>query len=664
MRTGIGSIPNIEKFTEGYWNSILGWGRKKSGSQALRRAESENRPFLLLEDGFLRSVGREDPPLSLVLDDLGIYYDATSTSRLEQLIHASLAPEEEARARALIAAWRRGRVSKYNAAREFDGELPRRYVLVVDQVSGDLSVRFGMGEAETFRRMLVAALAENPDCAVVIKSHPDCLSRGSGSYLGPEVVGHDPRVRFLAGNWHPVRLIENAERVYTVTSQIGFEALIWGKPVRCFGMPFYAGWGLTDDAIGVAVRRGRATLEQLVYAALVRYPRYVDPETGERCEVERIIDYLAFQRRMRERLPRRICAVGFSAWKRPILGQFMVGADVSFHQSGAEVAPGSVVAVWGDRDPGNLPADVKRLRVEDGFLRSVGLGAELTRPLSWVIDDLGIYYDASRESRLERILAGTEFAPELLGRARALREAIVRWGLSKYNAQRGTWRRPEGRAHVILIPGQVEDDASVRHGSPHVRSNLELIRRVREMCPRAYLVYKPHPDVVAALRSAGRDEEAAAKLSDEVVVDAALPNMLQEVDEVHTITSLAGFEALLRQVPVTCHGQPFYSGWGLTRDVLPHPRRTRRLTLDELVAGALILYPVYVSRKTGHYTTPEQVVRELVEWREQGEAAVPLWQRAYRQVMRLAGRWARVRPPVPMVGPDGRQGGADVPRSS
>jgi capsular polysaccharide export protein len=91
--------------------------------------------------------------------------------------------------------------------------------------------------------------------------------------------------------------------------------------------------------------------------------------------------------------------------------------------------------------------------------------------------------------------------------------------------------------------------------------------------------------------------------------------LFPHVDDVHCLTSLAGFEALLRGLPVTCHGLPFYAGWGLTRDLHASPRRTRRLALDELVAGALILYPTYVSRTTGHFTTPERALAELVAWR-------------------------------------------------
>jgi capsular polysaccharide export protein len=89
--------------------------------------------------------------------------------------------------------------------------------------------------------------------------------------------------------------------------------------------------------------------------------------------------------------------------------------------------------------------------------------------------------------------------------------------------------------------------------------------------------------------------------------------VLKRVDAVHTLTSLTGFEALLRGLPVTCWGAPFYAGWGLTEDRLPVPRRTRRLALDELVAVALILYPRCVDPLTELPCPPEVVLDRLTQ---------------------------------------------------
>jgi capsular polysaccharide export protein len=603
-------------------SAVAGWGHKATARSARDFATRHALPFWALEDGFLRSVGLagDDPPLSIVVDDIGIYYNAAVPSRLETMIAAPHDSSQGARARSLIAQWRAARVSKYNHLREYAGPLQEHFVLVIDQTHGDASIEYGLAGPQSFQRMLDAALAENPDCKVLLKIHPDVFAGKKRGYFDAAKVARDPRVSVLAEDVHPVALIEHARAVYTVTSQIGFEGLLWGKPVRTFGMPFYAGWGLTRDELPAPGRRRPVALEDLVHAALVDYPRYIDPEMGTRCEPERLLEWMGLQRRMRGRFPSTVYATGFSIFKRPVVKRFFDGSDVRFVRRPEQVPDGGLLAVWGRKDVSGGSGRIKTIHLEDGFLRSVGLGADLVRPLSWVMDEVGIYYDATRPSRLEHLLQTADFDATLLARAAGLREAIRRHGLTKYNVGAGQWRRPEARddaaTRVILVPGQVETDASIAYGAPEIKHNIELLRAVRAASPGAYVVYKPHPDVVAGLRKRGAGEEAVALSCDEMVVECTMGELLDAVDEVHTITSLAGFEALLRGKTVVCYGHPFYAGWGLTRDIYPMPRRSRRLEVNQLVAGALILYPAYVSRVTGRFTTAERALEELIQWRE------------------------------------------------
>lgn len=333
----------------------------------------------------------------------------------------------------------------------------------------------------------------------------------------------------------------------------------------------------------------------------------------------------------------KVYALDFSFWKQAYVRLFFQERDVQFVANIAEVPAGATVVTWGMRHL-SLPESIRVLRIEDGFVRSVGLGADLIRPVSWVIDDLGIYYDATRPSRLECILAETTFDDVALQRAAALRQKLVASGLTKYNVGAGGWQRPDNGRRVILVPGQVETDASIAYGAPEgictIRRNMDLLRAVREANPGAWVVYKPHPDVLAGLRLKGVNEDAALRWCDEQVIDVPMGELLGSVDEVHVITSLAGFEALLRGKRVTCYGQPFYSAWGLTTDMAPLPRRTRQLVLDELVAGALIEYPKYVSRGNGKFTTPELALEELQAWRAEG-ISLPWWRKIVRLVLRF-----------------------------
>ena len=323
----------------------------------------------------------------------------------------------------------------------------------------------------------------------------------------------------------------------------------------------------------------------------------------------------------------------FPLWKHRFVRRCFPGRQVVFLREGAALPARGTLVLWGTKPPPEgLAPGVRVLRMEDGFLRSVGLGAELARPLSWVVDAEGMYYDATRPSGLERLLAETEFTPGLLARARALRERVVREGLSKYNVGSQAWHRPPGARHVVLVTGQVESDASLAFGAPGLRTNLELLRTVRRERPDSYVVYKPHPDVLAGLRRRGAGEHDALRACDEVVGDVPMAAMLAQVDELQVLTSLAGFEALLRGLPVVCHGQPFYSGWGLTDDRVPLARRQRRLQIDELVAGALLLYPLYLGPHGP--VEPEQALDELAAWKARSAGPRPWWWEAWRFLLR------------------------------
>ena len=269
--------------------------------------------------------------------------------------------------------------------------------------------------------------------------------------------------------------------------------------------------------------------------------------------------------------------------------------------------------VWGRKIEVPEQDGGRSARVEDGFIRSKGLGAAFNFPYSWVIDESGIYFDASGPSDLENHL-NRGFSAAELDEAAMLIEVLREKRLTKYNLATSPVRLDAsvvGGRKVILVPGQVEADASIAYGSPDLKSNLALLRRVREAEPDAYLIFKAHPDLVAGARHGSILPDGFAEACDLAVTDGNVLDWLDLCDEVHTMTSTVGFEALIRQVPVVTYGLPFYAGWGLTTDRLPCPRRIRRLTLEELVCGALMRYPRYLNPETGEFTTALKVARIL-----------------------------------------------------
>lgn len=624
----------------GKGDAVIAWGHSPRAYRAEALAQRSNAPLWRVEDAFLRSLrpGRDggEPPVGLLLDRSGIHYDPTTPSDLETLLATHPLDDGSllARARVNMDRLRHLHLSKYNA---HDPSLPPPdpgYVLVIDQVKGDASITHGAAKGalpsdRLFREMLVFAQEEHPGARVLIRAHPETTGGQRPGYYDPSVANTEAggRVAFVDGPHSPWALMEGAIAVYTVSSQLGFEAIIAGHRPRVFGQPFYAGWGLTQDENPPPRRRRILTRAQLFAGAMMLYPLWYDPLRDRLCALEDVLDQ--FEARLRAY--RDDCAghvaVGMRLWKRAAMQAFFgQQKPVIFAKDPAKArdlaqAKGRRVIGWAS----GLAQDFHGLRVEDGFLRSAGLGADLVPPLSLVLDDLGIYYDPTRESRLERLIAG-KTPPGGIDRAERLRAMIVAAGVTKYNLATGEsgglaaladLRAARPGAPVVLVPGQVEDDASIRLGTLEISTNRGLLEAARKALPEAVILYKPHPDVEAGLRP-GRVEDAAS-LADLILTNTGAAQALEGVDQVWTMTSGLGFEALLRGIPVTCVGVPFYAGWGLTRDLGAVPERRRKLVprpdLDQLVHATLIAYPRYLDPLTKTPCPPELIVERLASGR-------------------------------------------------
>lgn len=429
--------------------------------------------------------------------------------------------------------------------------------------------------------------------------------------------------------WH---LLGGAsELIVSAEDELALIGAIAGVPVRCVG-----NGGFSELAGG-----SRLALRNAFRAAALDGWAYFDPFTGEETDAAAAIELCGFWRRLIDSNRSISAAIGFAKWKRPTVAPLLWGGSgkVPFEPGRRSFAPGQRVAVWKSRTSGSAlqrleASGADLIEVEDGFIRSSGLGADCVPPLSIVVDPVGIYFDPRRPSALELLLQDGEFPDEMLDRARRLRELVVERGISKYAAGAPLHERRDSAKRYLLVPGQVEDDRSILSGGA-VRTNLELLRRVRERAPDAHIIYKPHPDVEAGHRIGAIADELCLTLANEVSRDQPIQSLIAAVDEVHVNTSLAGFEALLRLKEVTTYGVPFFAGWGLTRDLGKVPSgRTARRSLDELVAAALLLYPRYVDPVTGLPCPPEALIQRLSDNRQATGPLVPL--------RRLQGRLKRV----------------------
>ena len=446
--------------------------------------------------------------------------------------------------------------------------------------------------------------------------------------------------RCLPGRLAPWTLLDLAAALHTLSPEMALLAGAAGLAVRLDG----------------AIPWGGAPPEA-AFAALLAATRWTDPFRDRPWTAGEGIAQLAAWREAEAANRRIVACTGIEWFKHRAMLQALAGQSgpprIVMRGSTAirlARAAGGDAAVWASVMPETLPAraaaaGVGLVRIEDGFIRSAGLGVHRARAGSLVLDGLGIHYDAASESALERLLAGTEFSPALLERAAGLRAMLLRSGVTKYNLA-GEARLPAlpaGR-RVILVPGQVEDDAAIRLGGGRLRSNLALLRAVREANPDAVILFKPHPDVEAGMRRGRVPRRELARLADHVLREVPIGPLYGVAQELHCLSSLAGFEALLRGLRVTTWGRPFYAGWGLTEDRDPPPRRGRALTLDMLVAGALILHLRCIDPVTGLPCPPEVLVERLAERRGPAAPAprMPAALRAFtaRCSRALAGWWA------------------------
>jgi capsular polysaccharide export protein len=506
-------------------------------------------------------------------------------------------------------------------------ERARLRVLLIDEreSSRDIDGAAIRHAPAAFTRMIDAARAAYPNAEFWLARSSDT---GSGHWLSSTVHAL-PAGLHVAGNARDA--LQQVDQAYTIGASEGVLALLANVPLHVHGTPYYAGWGLTQDIRHFHNRTARPTLSALFDVIFLKWARYLDPATHAPGTLDALLDSIDLQREVRERFAglRHVAGIRFQWWKRPFATPYLTagGGQLTWTHSPHELAADDCAALWGARSADELPPGAPRVRIEDGFFHSCGLGSDMIAPRSQVIDHRGLYFDASRPSDLSVLLNETAFTSTELKRAAALRELVKKCGVTKYNLGRRapSWTAAEGKC-IVLVPGQVADDASIRLGTGAISTADALLREVRARRPDAFIVYKPHPDVLSGNRSGLIDAHRLANIVD---TSADLLSLIDRADEVHTLSSLAGFDALMRDKPVFTYGLPFYAGWGLTHDALaPLPWRERTLSLDMLTAGVLLRYPIYWDWRLSLYTTPEAVVRQLAP-----AAARPLG--------RVRGNWRR-----------------------
>lgn len=323
--------------------------------------------------------------------------------------------------------------------------------------------------------------------------------------------------------------------------------------------------------------------------------------------------------------------IGFSDWK-VWMRQYLSDYEVVFLGHNPRVpkdlihAIGSFndpeIFVWSYKYPPYLDEycareNLKITYVEDGFIRSFGLGVQKTQPLSLLFDSKGMHFDRSRNTDVEDILNSYDFAADkpLLDRARAMITDLCSMQVSKYNSVESSDEYfnsipAKKNQKTVLVLGQVEDDLSLQFGMKNKITCNDLVMIAARENPAARILYRPHPESIRVNKKHYSNPADVDNICYVVAQTVSLHDCFAEADIAYTMTSLAGFEAALHGLKVKTFGTPFYAGWGITDDTdkISEKRRTRKLLLEEVFAGAYILYPRYLDPATNDEFSAEEAL--------------------------------------------------------
>lgn len=306
--------------------------------------------------------------------------------------------------------------------------------------------------------------------------------------------------------------------------------------------------------------------------------------------------------------------VGFSDWKT-WMETILSSHHVTFLGHSENVHPKTLNAIpkfknpelftWSYKFPPHLTSVAQQhglslTYVEDGFIRSTGLGAHKSRPMSLVFDKKGMHFDRNVVTDLDEMLNTRSFTDAEIALGTMVMDTLKK-GLTKYiSLDKGTSLADtlglDKNRKTIVVLGQVEDDLSIKYGAQTFMSGNDLVAKVALENPEAQLLYRPHPESLAFRKKHYSNPEDVAHLCHIIDSSWSLSETLAAAQEAHTITSLTGLEAAVSGLDVHTYGTPFYAGWGFTTDhglSQTEGKRTRTRTLQQVVTGAYVCYARY-----------------------------------------------------------------------
>lgn len=276
-------------------DALVQWGKSDSAPNIVLQttARTLGKKILYLDSGLVRvpdTVALSPLGASIIVDDQAPHYETRLPSRLEDRLQhgAALTPEQERYARAAVALLYATPNSDNTPSASSDAPA----VLIIDQSQSDPYFSRNAVTFADFETMVCDALKDWPNRTIYIYREAGDDGHLSQSRLLNAGIASE-HIRFLEHTSAPHELFANTEAVYTVSSKLGFEALLSGKSVTCYGQPFYSGWGLTADKQPMARRTRQRSVLDIFHYACVDAARYADPQTDEQIDLQSFLSRMS-----------------------------------------------------------------------------------------------------------------------------------------------------------------------------------------------------------------------------------------------------------------------------------------------------------------------------------------------------------------------------------
>ena len=395
---------------------------------------------------------------------------------------------------------------------------------------------------------------------------------------------------------------------------------------------------MTDDkhreASELHKRRGARSLEKLFYAVYLKYPLYLDPISQEQTDFWHIAHYLSRAARHVRDMSGTLYVFGMSyrsifhkergtPWKKKDLMPFLqteYNQVVFVHNADDAIKKGILqenhakIVVWGYRYQEDIQKILDQkiiptIRIEDGFIRSFGLGKDFIPPFSLVFDKGNLYYNASDKNASDvHHLLQEKPIPYLEKIGNDILEAIRKDNITKYNIDHYCSVSFKTDKTILCVIGQVPNDASLQYGGlpEHIKNNTDLLKYARQHFPDHFILFKPHPDIMAG-HVEGEDLAQIEKYADKVDLDHSLTSLIDASDHILTMTSLAGLEAIIRHKKVTVLGKPFYKGYGFCEG-----EQQTNMSLAHFIYKIYCDYPLYIDGGKGAYGHAKSIISKIL----------------------------------------------------